>query len=69
MKSLNLNAIDPAELMPTPEIPETYGPRNEEERRVHELVKEALDADNGVDYDSVEDLVEALRKEIPNKAS
>lgn len=34
MKSLNLSDIDPAELMPTPDVPESYGPRNAEERRV-----------------------------------
>ena len=62
MKSLNLNAIDPAELMPSPEVPESYGPRNEEERRIYALIKEALDGDEGLSYETVDDLIDELRK-------
>ncbi|MDC8758429.1 hypothetical protein [Janthinobacterium fluminis] len=65
MTSLNLKAIDPAELMPLPEVPESYGPRNEEEKRVHALVKEALDSGPGKTYASVSDLVAELRAGIP----
>ena len=65
MKSLNLDAIDPAELLPTPEVPESYGPRNEEERRIYERIKEALDSDDGETYDTVADLIDELRRSIP----
>ena len=65
MKSLNLSAIDPAELVPAPEVPESYGPRNEEERRIYERVKEALDCDEGETYDTVADLIDELRRGIP----
>lgn len=60
MAALKLTSIDPAQLMPTPEVPETYGPRNEEDVRVYKLVKEALDAGPGKKYDSVTDFMRAL---------
>lgn len=65
MTSINLKSIDPAELMPLPEVPESYGPRNEEERRVYKLVKEALDSGPGKTYASVADLIAELRAGIP----
>jgi hypothetical protein len=65
MPSRDLKAIDPAELMPLPEVPESYGPRNEEEKRVYELVKEALDSGPGMTYASVADLIADLRAGIP----
>lgn len=68
MKSLNLNDIDPAELMPTPDVPESYGPRNAGETRIHELVSEALDADDGQVYETVDDLIDELRKGTQPKA-
>lgn len=34
--------IDPAELAPIPEVPESYGARNAEERRILSKVQEAL---------------------------
>lgn len=69
MTALNLQSIDPAELMPTPEVPESYGPRNEEERRVHMLVQEALDAGPGKTYDHVADFIAELRAGIPRSRS
>jgi len=42
MPTLNLTALDPAELAPIPDIPESYGPRNEEDERVLALVLEGL---------------------------
>lgn len=69
MTTLNLKALDPAELMPTPEVPESYGPRNEEERRIYTLVKEALDAGPGKTYDNVADLIAELRAGIPRHNS
>jgi hypothetical protein len=65
MPSLNLKALDPAELMPLAEVPERYGPQNEEEKRVYELVKEALDSGPGMTYASVADLIADLRAGIP----
>lgn len=38
----DLSDIDPAELAPIPEVPESYGPRNAEERRILAKVQEAL---------------------------
>lgn len=60
MTSLDLNSIDPAHLMPTPEVPDSYGPRNEDDVRVYKLVKEALDAGPGRKYDTVADFMLAL---------
>ena len=51
MTSLNLHAIDLAELMPLPEVPESYGPRNEEDQRVYELVKEGIESGPSIPMD------------------
>jgi hypothetical protein len=53
MTALNLKKLDPAQLMPIPEVPESYGPRNAEDRRVYKLVKEAFDADIWHTYETV----------------
>jgi len=42
MQALDLTAIDPAELAPIPEVPESYGPRNDEEERILAMVQESL---------------------------
>jgi hypothetical protein len=42
MQTFNLTAIDPVELAPIPDVPESYGPRNEEDRRVLSLVQEGM---------------------------
>lgn len=65
MTSLNLKALDPATLMPLPEVPESYGPRNEEDRRVYALVKEALDSGPGKKYDTVADFMRTLDARVP----
>jgi hypothetical protein len=39
---MNLITIDPAELVPLPEVPVSFGPRNEEDERVLVLVKQGL---------------------------
>lgn len=54
--------------MPTPDVAEGLGPRNAEETRVHELVSEALDGDDGQVYNTVDDLIEELRKGIQRSA-
>jgi hypothetical protein len=64
MTSLQLKSLDPAELMPTPEVPESYGPRNEEELRIYNLVKEGLDSGPGKTYASVADFIAELRANI-----
>lgn len=64
MSSLNLHTLDPAELMPLPEVPESYGPRNEEERRIYQLVQESLDAP-GKTYASVADFIAEMRTSLP----
>lgn len=64
MTSLHLKALDPAELLPTPEVPESYGPRNEEERRIYNLVKEGLDNGPGKTYASGADFIAELRTSI-----
>jgi hypothetical protein len=61
MKSLNPSDIDPAELVPTPDVPDSYGPRNEEERRIYDMLNEALDGDEGQSYETVADLIDELR--------
>lgn len=42
MQPLDLMALDPADLAPLPEVPESYGPRNAEERRILARVQAAL---------------------------
>jgi hypothetical protein len=49
--NLNLTAIDPAELAPIPDVPESYGPRNEEDKRVLGLVLEGLSSGPAVPLD------------------
>jgi len=61
MPALNLKTIDPAELMPVPEVPESYGPRNDEDREVQALIQEALDSGPAQSYETVADFMEALR--------
>jgi hypothetical protein len=51
MPALNLKAIDPAELMPLPEVPESYGPRDEEEQRIYELVMEGINSGPAIPLD------------------
>ncbi len=65
MATLNLKSLDPADLMPAPEVPESYGPRNDEDVRVYAFVKEALNACPGTKYDSVEDFMRALLSQGP----
>jgi hypothetical protein len=48
----NLKALDPAELMPIPDVPESYGPRNEEDQRVYDLVKAGLDSGEPIPVDA-----------------
>ena len=64
MTSLDLQSLDPAELIPLPEVPDSYGPRDEEERRVYTLVKEALDSGPGKTYASVADFMVELRASL-----
>ncbi len=42
MLAANLATIDPAELAPIPDVPERYGPRNEEDEHVLALVLRGL---------------------------
>ena len=51
MTPLNLKAIDPAELLPIPDIPESYGPRNEEDQRVYDLVMAGLNSRPAIPVD------------------
>lgn len=62
---LNLNAIDPAELAPIPEVPDSYGPRNEEDVRVLALVQEGLDSGPAIPVDAA--FIERLRSRISLK--
>lgn len=65
MNSLQLTSIDPAELLPLPETPESYGPRDQEEQRIYNLVKEALDSGPGKTYATVADFIAELRASMP----
>ncbi len=51
MQLLNLTAIDPADLAPIPDVPESYGPRNAEDRRVLALVQEGMASGKPVPLD------------------
>ena len=65
MATRKLKSIDPAQLLPTPEVPESYGPRNDEDLHVHQLVQEALDAGPGKKYDTVADFIQSLDARVP----
>jgi hypothetical protein len=58
MKPRNVNSTNPDEAAEVPQ--QTYGPRNEEERIVYELVKEALESGEGKEYASVAELMRDL---------
>ena len=64
MTTLNLNAIDPAELMPLPETPDSFGPRDDEERQIYALIQEAMDSGPGKRYASVDDLAVELNARL-----
>ncbi|NRR29085.1 hypothetical protein HSX11_02700 [Oxalobacteraceae bacterium] len=68
MTSLNLKSIDPVQLLPTPDVPDSYGPRNEEDVRVYKLVKEAFDTGPGKKFDTVADFMSALDLRRPDKS-
>ncbi|WP_035057779.1 hypothetical protein [Andreprevotia chitinilytica] len=51
MPALNLQALDPADLMPIPDVPESYGPRNEEDQRVYELVTAGIESGEPIPVD------------------
>lgn len=60
---MNTRKPSPADTLPEqPVAQDGYGPRNEEERRIYELIKEALDADKWTEYDSVDALMDDLFK-------
>ena len=65
MPALNLKALDPAELMPLPDVPESYGPRNEEEQRIYDLVMEGIHSGPGTVYATVDDFMRALDARVP----
>lgn len=46
-----LYALDIAEMLPMPEIPEQYGARNDEEKRVLKLVQDGLQSGAPVPVD------------------
>jgi hypothetical protein len=60
MISRNLKSLDSAQMMPTPEVPDSYGPRNEADVHVYNLVKDALDAGPGKKYATVADFMRTL---------
>lgn len=51
MPAFNLTAINPADLAPIPDVPDSYGPRNDEDRRVLALVQEGLASGKPVPLD------------------
>ena len=63
MSTLNLNAIDPADLMPIPDTPDSYGPRNEEDERVYALVMAGLNSGPAIPVDDA--FFARLRARIP----
>ena len=52
MQPFNIETIDPAELAPIPEVPETFGPRNEEDVRVLDLVLTSLSSGAALPLDA-----------------
>jgi hypothetical protein len=64
MPALNLKALDPAELMPIPDVPESYGPRDEEEQRIYDLVMEGFASGPGKVYASVSELAAELDAQL-----
>jgi len=64
MPTLNLKALDPAELMPLPDVPESYGPRDEEEQRIYDLVMEGFNGGPGKTYASVDEFAAEFRAQL-----
>jgi hypothetical protein len=63
--ALNLHTIDPAELLPLPEVPEGYGAGDDEEKRVLQLVKEGLESGPAIPVDDA--FIARLRSRISPK--
>ena len=65
--ALNLHTIDPTELLPLPEVPESesYGARDDEEKRVLQLVKEGLESGPVIPVDDA--FIACLRSRITSK--
>ena len=63
--ALNLHTIDPVELLPLPEVPESYGARDEKDKRVLQLVTEGLDSGPTIPVDDA--FFERLRSRISPK--
>jgi hypothetical protein len=51
MHSFNLTAIDPVELAPIPDVPESYGPRNEEDQHVLALIQQGISSGQALPVD------------------
>lgn len=64
MSALNLHALPVEELMPLPDLPESYGPRNEEDLAVFALVKVGI-AGPSTKYETVADFMRALDARMP----
>jgi hypothetical protein len=62
---MNLKSLGSAEMMPLPEVPESYGPRDEEEQRIYDLVMEGINSGPGTVYDTVDDFMRALDARVP----
>jgi hypothetical protein len=62
---IDLSTIDPAELLPLPEVPESCGPRNDEERRIFELVRKGIESGPGIEYPNAEAFAAEFRAQIP----
>lgn len=67
MPAFNLKALDPADLMPLPEVPESYGPRSDEDREVCVLIQEAIDSGAGKQYATVADYAAEFRARLQNR--
>jgi hypothetical protein len=67
MANLNLKSIPKADMMPLPDVPESYGPRNAEDERVHDLVQRGLASGEPIPVDDA--YFARLRDRLKNNAA
>ncbi|QDQ28118.1 hypothetical protein FNU76_18180 [Chitinimonas arctica] len=64
MPNLKRKALDPAELIPLPEVPASNDPRDEEEQHIHDLVMEGLNSGTGQQYSNAAEFAAEFRAQL-----
>lgn len=69
MSSPSLKSLDPAELMPLPDVPDSTGPRSEEEQRIYDLVMAGINSGPGKVYATVDEFAAEFRAQLHNRSA